>query len=172
MKSRLKSVPANTKLSWKLVKFNSTPKIVSLQPILLPGKPLREIQIIYRIESRQRLAKITPGDKEPQVVEHDVVDYAAFSFDASKIPAKVYFAGTLFECKFGFFSSKTFLYHFIMIYLLIVNTDLNAFLFLAPLDAPMPVLKENPADMMSSMKTKGDIFRLPPKPLAKQPEEK
>lgn len=46
------------------------------------------------------------------------------------------------------------------------------FLFLAPLDAPMPVLKENPADMMSSMKTKGDIFRLPPKPLAKQPEEK
>lgn len=97
LKGRLQSVPKNVKLSWKLVKFNSTPKIVLVQPLILPDKPLRDIQIIYKIESRQRLAKLIPGNSEPQVVEHDVVDYAAFTFDASKSPARVYFAGTLFE---------------------------------------------------------------------------
>ncbi|VVT49011.1 uncharacterized protein SAPINGB_P002060 [Magnusiomyces paraingens] len=97
LKSRLESVPKDVKLNWKLVKFNSTPKIVSVQPLLLPGKPMREIQIIYKIDTRQRLARMSPHSKEPQVVEHDVVDYAAFTFDASKIPARVYFAGTVFE---------------------------------------------------------------------------
>lgn len=58
---------------------------------------MRELQIVYKIDSRQRLARITPDSKEPQVVEHNVVDYAAFTFDASKIPARVYFAGTVFE---------------------------------------------------------------------------
>ncbi|KAF7497476.1 hypothetical protein DV113_004479 [Geotrichum candidum] len=77
--------------------FASTPKIVSIQPLLLPGKPLTDIQIVYRIESRQRIARIAPGEKEPHVVESDVVDYAAFSFDASKTPSRVFFAGTLFE---------------------------------------------------------------------------
>ncbi|KAF5093151.1 hypothetical protein D0Z00_004220 [Geotrichum galactomycetum] len=97
LKSRLASIPSGTKMTWKLLKFNSTPKIVSIQPLLLPGKPLTDIQIVYRIESRQRIARIAPGEKEPQVVESDVVDYAAFSFDASKTPARVFFAGTLFE---------------------------------------------------------------------------
>lgn len=60
---------------------------------------MREIQIIYKIDTRQRLARMSPHSKEPQVVEHDVVDYAAFTFDASKIPARVYFAGTVFESK-------------------------------------------------------------------------
>lgn len=31
------------------------------------------------------------------MIEHDVIDYAAFSFDASKRPSRVFFAGTLFE---------------------------------------------------------------------------
>lgn len=97
LKSRLASIPRGTKMSWKLIKFNSTPKIVSIQPLLLPGKPLTDIQIVYRIESRQRIARIAPGEKEPHVVESDVVDYAAFSFDASKTPSRVFFAGTLFE---------------------------------------------------------------------------
>lgn len=100
LKSRLESVPKDAKLNWKLVKFNATPKIVSVQPLLLPGKPMREIQIIYKIDTRQRLARMTSDSKEPQVVEHDVVDYAAFTFDASKIPARVYFAGTVFESMF------------------------------------------------------------------------
>jgi protein MBA1 len=99
-------------MTWKLLKFNSTPKIVSIQPLLLPGKPLTDIQIVYRIESRQRIARIAPGEKEPQVVESDVVDYAAFSFDASKTPARVYFAGTLFECKFNISLSSAFLLAF------------------------------------------------------------
>lgn len=97
LKGRLKSVPDNVKLNWKLVKFNSTPKVVLVQPLVLPDKPMRDIQIVYKIETRQRLAKTVPGSSEPQVVEHDVVDYAAFTFDASKIPARVYFAGTVFE---------------------------------------------------------------------------
>lgn len=72
---------------------------MSIQPLLLPGKPLRDIQIVYKIESRQRIAKISPGQDTPQVIEHDVVDYAAFTFDAGKTPSRVFFAGTLFESK-------------------------------------------------------------------------
>lgn len=70
---------------------------MSIQPLLLPGKPLRDIQIVYKIESRQRIARISAGEDKPQIIEHDVVDYAAFSFDASKTPSRVFFAGTLFE---------------------------------------------------------------------------
>lgn len=72
---------------------------MSLQPLMIPGKPLTDIQIVYRIESRQRLVLITPTMKEPKITENDVVDYAAFTFDASKTPSRVIFAGSLFESK-------------------------------------------------------------------------
>lgn len=144
-------------MSWKLIKFNSTPKIVSIQPLLLPGKPLTDIQIVYRIESRQRIARIAPGEKEPHVVESDVVDYAAFSFDASKTPSRVFFAGTLFECKFNTSWSSPFrLTTFIQL------LTCCFFLTPAPITAPVPAPNDSASAMMTSMKVKGDIFRQPP----------
>lgn len=97
LKSRLKSIPEGTRLDWKLIKFNSTPKIVYLQPMMLPDSPMTHIQIIYKIESRQRLVKVSPGSKTPDVSERDVVDYVGYVFDAGRNPAQVVMSGSVFE---------------------------------------------------------------------------
>lgn len=97
LKSRLKSIPPGTRLDWKLIKFNATPKIAYLQPMMIPDSPMSHIQIIYRIESRQRLVKIAPGSKTPEVSERDVTDYVGYVIDAGKTPAQVVMSGSVFE---------------------------------------------------------------------------
>jgi protein MBA1 len=99
LSERLNSIPSDVKHSWKLVKFNSTPKAMSVLPMMLPGTPLAHIMVVYRIESRQRLAKLKRGQTEPEVVERDVVDYPAFVFDVSRKPYETVLVGSLFESK-------------------------------------------------------------------------
>lgn len=97
LKARLNSVPTTTRFNWKLVKFLSKPKIVYLQPVMLPDTPMTLLQIVYRIETRQALAKIEKGQKEVQTIEKDVTDYFAYIFDASKEPSTFTLAGSLKE---------------------------------------------------------------------------
>lgn len=99
MSERLKSIPPGVKHNWKLVKFNSTPRAMAVLPMMLPGTPLAHIMVVYRIASRQRLAKVTRGQSEPEVVERDVVDYPAFIFDVSRKPYETVLIGSLFESK-------------------------------------------------------------------------
>ncbi|ANB12282.1 Mba1p [Sugiyamaella lignohabitans] len=100
LQQRVKSVPAGTRLEWKLVKFHSVPRIMAIQPMMLPDSPLTHVQIIYRIESRQKLVKVARGSDKVDTVERDVVDYVGYVFDAGKTPASVVMSGTVFESKF------------------------------------------------------------------------
>lgn len=97
LKARLNSVPPDTKFNWKLIKFLSRPKIMYIQPVLLPDRPMTHIQIVYRIESRQALAKISKGENQVKTIERDVTDYFAYIFDASKVPSTFVLAGSLKE---------------------------------------------------------------------------
>jgi protein MBA1 len=99
LKARRQSIPAGTRMEWKLVKFNSTPKIMSIQPMMLPDTPLTHVQIIYRIESRQKLVRVIRGSDKVDTVERDVTDYIGYVFDAGKTPAKVIMSGSVFESK-------------------------------------------------------------------------
>lgn len=132
LKNRRESIPQGTQLDWKLVKFNSTPKIMCIQPMMLPDTPLHHLMIVYRMDTKQRLAKVSPGETEAQKIDRDVVDYMAFIYDASKTPSDTIIAGSLFE------------------------TPLNA-----PRPNPMNS-DMNEKMMLLSMKEKGDIFRSPP----------
>jgi mitochondrial protein MBA1 len=97
LKARLSSVPSDTKFNWKLVKFLSRPKIMYIQPVILPDRPMTHVQIVYRIESRQALAKLSKGQDQVQTIERDVTDYFAYIFDAAKVPSSFVLAGSLKE---------------------------------------------------------------------------
>ncbi|CAN6605557.1 inner membrane mitoribosome receptor Mba1p, mitochondrial [Trichomonascus vanleenenianus] len=132
LQNRRKSVPKDVKMDWKLVKFNARPKVMCIQPMMLPDMPLTHLMLVYKMNTKQRLVKIAPGQSEPQRVERDIIDYIAVVYDASKTPADAVLAGSLFE------------------------TPLNA-----PRPNPMAAdTSENL--MLANMKEKGDIFRLPP----------
>lgn len=130
--NRRKNLPAGTRLDWKLLKFNKTPKVVAMQPMMLPDQPLTHLMVVYRMDTQQRLVKWSPGDKEASKMDRNVVDYIGFIYDTSKIPAETILAGSLFE------------------------TPLNA-----PRPNPMDA-GANEKLMLLSMKEKGDIFRTPP----------
>lgn len=132
LKARRQSLPKGTKLDWKLLKFNSVPRVMAIQPMMLPDVPLRHIMIVYRMNTRQRLIKSVPGEKEPQKIDRDVVDYVAFIYDASKTPAETTLAGSLFETPLA-----------------------------APRPNPMAA-EQSEGLMIQSMREKGDIFRSPP----------
>lgn len=132
LKTRLKSLPVGTQLDWKLVKFNSTPRVMFFQPLMLPGEPLSHCQIIYKIDSKQRLARVTRGSDKAHVAERDVTDYVAFTIDASKSPPQIIMAGSVFE------------------------TPLDQ-----PRPDPSKQPSGDNA-IVASMKEKGDIFRNPP----------
>lgn len=99
LKSRRSTISSDKVLDWKLIKFNSRPKVMSIQPMMLPDTPLHHIMIVYRLDTKQRLAMVTRGQKEAQTIDRDVIDYIAFIFDTSKDPSDVVVAGSLFESK-------------------------------------------------------------------------
>lgn len=135
LKNRRESIPADTQLDWRLIKFNSTPKVMCIQPMMLPDTPLRHIMIVYRLDTHQRLAKIAPGETEASKIDRNVVDYMAFIYDASKQPSEAIIAGSVFE------------------------TPLTA-----PRPNPASS-DQSEKMMFLSMKEKGDIFRSPPQQL-------
>ena len=97
LQARVKSLPKNILLEWELLKFNEVPKIVSVQPMMIPGRPLEHIQLVYRFNTRQRLIKIDKCTEMTDTVERDVIDYISFFCDATT--NEMYIMGSLFESK-------------------------------------------------------------------------
>ncbi|EDO16876.1 hypothetical protein Kpol_1024p30 [Vanderwaltozyma polyspora DSM 70294] len=97
LKKRQNKIPKNIKLDWKLLKFNEVPKLVSLQPLILPGQPLEHIQLVYRFNTKQRLLKLDKDSKDVEKVDRDVTDFVVFLCDAST--NEVLLIGSVFESK-------------------------------------------------------------------------
>lgn len=95
LKARVDTIPKNVTLDWKLVKFNKPPKLITFRPIMLPGKPIEYIQIIYRFNTNQQLIKINQKDDKVSKLSRDVVDYVGFIIDIHD--NKAIMAGSIFE---------------------------------------------------------------------------
>lgn len=93
--ARSKQVPEDVKLSWELVKFNAIPKLVSTQVIMIPGRPLELIQLIYKFDTKQRLIKLNKSTNKAEKLDKTVVDYIAFICDATN--DDMLLIGSLFE---------------------------------------------------------------------------
>lgn len=97
LEARARQLPRNVKLEWQLVKFNQVPKLVSVQAMMIPGKPLENIQLVYKFDTSQRLIKYNKVTNEAEKLDRNVVDYAVFLCDATT--NEVILLGTVFESK-------------------------------------------------------------------------
>lgn len=95
LEARSKQIPSNIKLDWELLKFNEIPKLVSTQAMMIPGRPLELIQLVYKFDTKQRLIKFDKKTGKTDKLDRDVVDYVAFICDASA--DDVLLIGSLFE---------------------------------------------------------------------------
>ncbi|AGO14058.1 AaceriAGR203Cp [[Ashbya] aceris (nom. inval.)] len=95
LEARERQLPKRVEMEWDLVKFNGVPKLVAVQPIMLPGQPLEIVQLVYRFDTRQRLIKVERGSSEVEKVDRNVVDHVAFICDAST--DEMLLVGTVFE---------------------------------------------------------------------------
>lgn len=93
--TRSHSIPKDTKLDWKLVKFNEKPKLVSFRPIMLPGRPVEFAQVVYKFNTKQELINVNLKTDKVKKVDRDVIDYAGFLIDLDT--NNVTLAGTVFE---------------------------------------------------------------------------
>ncbi|CDO95163.1 unnamed protein product [Kluyveromyces dobzhanskii CBS 2104] len=64
--ARAEQIPTNVTLDWELIKFNEVPKLVSTQAMMIPGRPVELIQLIYKFDTKQRLVKFDKK-KEKQI---------------------------------------------------------------------------------------------------------
>lgn len=92
---RIAKLPKKFKLMWDIVKFNSVPKLVSVQAIMVPGRPLEILQLVYKFDSKQRLIKYDLNSGKSEKLDRNVVDYIAYVCDAST--DEMILAGSLFE---------------------------------------------------------------------------
>ncbi|EJS44727.1 mba1p [Saccharomyces arboricola H-6] len=97
LEARSRQLPGNATLDWQLLKFNAVPKLVSVQPIMIPGIPLEHLQLVYKFDTKQRLIKVNQQTKKSEIFDRDVVDYIAFLCDATT--NDMILMGSLFESK-------------------------------------------------------------------------
>ncbi|PTN17887.1 Mba1p [Saccharomyces cerevisiae] len=97
LEARSRQLPGNATLDWQLIKFNAVPKLVSVQPIMIPGMPLEHLQLVYKFDTKQRLIKVNQQTKKTETLDRDVVDYIAFLCDATT--NDMILMGSLFESK-------------------------------------------------------------------------
>ncbi|CAI4055731.1 hypothetical protein SKDZ_02G2920 [Saccharomyces kudriavzevii ZP591] len=97
LEARSRQLPANATLEWQLIKFNAVPKLVSVQPVMIPGMPLEHLQLVYKFDTKQKLIKVNQQNKKSDVLDRDVVDYVAYLCDAAT--NDMILMGSLFENK-------------------------------------------------------------------------
>lgn len=97
LEARSRQLPRYVKLDWKLVKFNQVPKLVSVQAMMIPGKPLENIQLVYKFDTIQRLVKLNKKTNQAEKLDRNVVDYVAFICDATT--NEMVLLGLVFENK-------------------------------------------------------------------------
>ena len=97
LNARSKQIPDNVKLDWQLLKFNDVPKLISIQPMMIPGRPLEHIQLLYRFNTKQRLVKLNKTNNKVEKLYRDVVDYMVFLCDATT--NDLILMGSVFESK-------------------------------------------------------------------------
>lgn len=97
LEARAQQLPRNIKLDWQLVKFNQVPKLMSVQAMMIPGKPLENIQLVYKFDTAQRLVKYNKTTNEAEKLDRNVVDYVVFLCDATT--NDVILLGSVFESK-------------------------------------------------------------------------
>ena len=95
LSARSKQLPKGAELDWQLVKFYKVPKLVSVQAMMIPGRPLEHIQLIYKFDTKQRLIRLDKHTKETTKLDRDVIDYVAFLCDAST--DEIILIGSVFE---------------------------------------------------------------------------
>lgn len=83
LEARSKQLPKHIQLEWQLVKFNKVPKVVSVQAMMIPGRPLEHIQLVYKFDTKQRLIKLNKKSGKADKLDRDVEDYLVFLCDAS-----------------------------------------------------------------------------------------
>lgn len=96
---RIKQLPEHIRLEWQLMKFNNVPKLVSVQPIMLPGQPLEHLQLTYRFNTKQRLIKLDKKTDKLEKIDRDVVDYMVYLCNAAT--NELILMGSVFESKPG-----------------------------------------------------------------------
>lgn len=97
LNARSKQIPDNVKLDWQLLKFNDVPILISIQPMMIPGRPLEHIQLLYRFNTKQRLVKLNKTNNKVEKLDRDVVDYMVFLCDATT--NDLILMGSVFESK-------------------------------------------------------------------------
>ncbi|CAR26007.1 hypothetical protein ZYGR_0C00230 [Zygosaccharomyces rouxii] len=97
LEARSKQLPKHMQLEWQLVKFNEVPKVVSVQAMMIPGRPLEHIQLIYRFNTKQRLIKLNKKSGNTDKLDRDVVDYLVYLCDAST--NNLILMGSVFESR-------------------------------------------------------------------------
>lgn len=97
LSDRMKQLSSSHEYSWKLLKLNKRPKVISMLPLALPNEPLHYVQVVYRFDSMQRLSKLDLKTKEIDSQDRRVVDNIAFLFDVDKNPIEGRLIGSLFE---------------------------------------------------------------------------
>lgn len=81
--ARSRQLPKYIRLDWELLKFNEIPKLVSVQAMMIPGRPLENIQLVYRFNTSQRLVKFNKKTSEVEKLDRNVIDYVVFLCDAT-----------------------------------------------------------------------------------------
>ena len=95
--NRVSKLPSNLTLDWQVLKFNNVPKLVSIEPIMMPGKPLEHIQLVYKFDTKQELIKFDTNTQKAEKQVRDIVDYMVFLCDATS--DDVILIGSVFESK-------------------------------------------------------------------------
>ncbi|AET40908.1 Mba1p Ecym_7055 [Eremothecium cymbalariae DBVPG len=95
LRVRARQLPKGTQFEWELIKFNEIPKLASTQALMIPGRPLEMIQLIYKFNTKQRLIRLDKSTGKADKVHRDLVDYVAFLCDAST--NDIYLIGSVFE---------------------------------------------------------------------------
>lgn len=97
LEARSKQLPKHMQLEWQLVKFNEIPKVMSAQAMMIPGKPLEHVQLVYRFNTKQRLIKLNKKSGKADKLDRDVVDYLVYLCDAST--NNLILMGSVFESR-------------------------------------------------------------------------
>lgn len=97
LEARSKQLPKHIQLEWQLLKFNEIPKIVSVQAMMIPGRPLEHIQLVYRFNTKQRLIKLNKKSGQADKLDRDVVDCMVYLCDATTNELVV--MGSVFESR-------------------------------------------------------------------------
>lgn len=91
---RALTFPPNTTCSWKLLKVENNPKIVTMMPIPDSDDVTVFSQIVTKVKTRQEMT-LTPLNGEPTKTERSVTDYLVGTLNPYN--NELVFVGTLFE---------------------------------------------------------------------------